>query len=274
MLLTFFGIGNIIKPYAYCQKRFNVLKNSKGERYTAREMTIAIVDGRISSVIEAELYRYAERIIKLPPFSRLAAPVASHPDMLIFAYGGVIFTWSEYRRETSEIFAELEKLGFEIREIAENASSEYPADVKLNCAVIGKRFIANKNAVSASVLAFAEEKNIEIIHTRQGYAKCSAVCISENAIITADPSVYNSAVRVGIDALKIDEGYVRLDGYNTGFIGGASGGVGDKILFCGMLGAHPSGEKIREFCRLHGKTAVSLSDEPLYDYGTVMFFVC
>lgn len=250
------------------------IKKGKGERYAARKMTIAIVDSRISSVIEAELYGYADRIIKLPPFSLLAAPVASHPDMLIFAYSGVIFTWSEYRRETAEIFTELENLGFEIREIAENASPEYPADVKLNCAAIGEKFIANKNTVSASVLAFAEEKNIEIIHTRQGYAKCSAVCVSENAIITADPSVYNSAVRGGIDVLKIDEGYVRLDGYNTGFIGGASGSVGDKILFCGMLGAHPSGEKIREFCRLHGKTAVSLSNEPLYDYGTVIFLTC
>lgn len=237
-------------------------------------MTVAIVDSRISSVIEVGLYRYADRIIKLPPFSRIAAPVASHPDMLIFAYGGVIFTWGEYRREAFGIFAELEKLGFEIREIAENASAEYPADVKLNCAVIGKRFIANKNAVSASIVEFAEEHGIELIHTRQGYAKCSTVCVSENAIITADPSVYNSAVRDGIAALRIDEGYVRLDGYNTGFIGGASGNVGDKILFCGMLDSHPSGEKMREFCRLHGKTAVSLSNEPLYDYGTVIFFTC
>ena len=94
--------------------------------------------------------------------------------------------------------------------------------------------------------------------------------VSDNALITADKSIYSISQNNGLDALLISEGHVDLNGYGYGFIGGASGAVDSYVLFCGDLSNHPDGERIAEFCQKHGKAPVSLSDEPLYDYGTVM----
>ena len=111
----------------------------------------------------------------------------------------------------------------------------------------------------------------ELINVKQGYAQCSTVTVGENAIITQDPSIYKAATAHGIDALKISDGGVALRGYDTGFIGGASGALGSHVVFCGNLSLHADGEKISAFCQTHGKQALSLSHSPLYDYGTVFF---
>ena len=106
---------------------------------------------------------------------------------------------------------------------------------------------------------------------KHGYAKCSICSVGENAIITADPSIAKTAKKNGIDVLKTEASHTRLDGYDCGFIGGASGDDGENIYFCGNLEKHPDGEKIKEFCKKHGRGVVCLSDEPLYDYGTLFF---
>ena len=234
-------------------------------------MRYAIVDCRITDELALSLGRYADKTIKLPPSPLLAAPVASHPDMLIWSFGRYIVTPSHYRQLAADIFAQLETAGFEVIEATERMSPEYPNDVALNCATVGKYVIANTSTVSSSIKAIADRYGLIPLHTNQGYAKCSTAVVSDNALITADKSIYSIAQNNGLDALLISEGHVDLNGYGYGFIGGASGTVDSYVLFCGDLSNHPDGEKIAEFCKSHGKTAVSLSREPLYDYGTVMF---
>jgi hypothetical protein len=95
--------------------------------------------------------------------------------------------------------------------------------------------------------------------------------VGDNAIITADPSIAKAVKEKGIDVLSVSPLGVRLDGYDYGFIGGASGTDEENVYFCGNIDLHPDSERIKAFCRKHGKNAVSLSDEPLYDYGTLIF---
>ena len=233
-------------------------------------MRYAIVDGRITDELALSLGRYADKIIKLPPSPLLAAPVASHPDMLIWSFGRYIVTPSHYRQLAADICAELETAGFDILEATERMSPEYPNDVALNCATVGKYVIANTSTMSSSIKAITDRYGLIPLHTKQGYAKCSIAVVSDTALITADKSIYSIAKASSLDALLIGEGHVDLNGYGYGFIGGASGTVDGHALFCGDLSLHPNGESIAEFCKSHGKTAVSLSHKPLYDYGTVM----
>lgn len=235
-------------------------------------MIYAVVDYRISNEILNHLKAFADKVLLLPPHPSLPAPVASHPDMLLWQYGKQIVTYSDYLPMAENIFRKLEELGYSIVTTDRYPSSKYPGDVGLNCAVVGKTVFCNKKHISEKIRDISDKEGLNVLHVNQGYAKCSTVCVSQNAIITADPSIYSVALSAGIDALKITEGHIRLDGYNTGFIGGATGVTDEEVLFCGDLSLHPDAKRISDFCATHGKQAVSLSKESLYDYGTIMFF--
>ena len=112
---------------------------------------------------------------------------------------------------------------------------------------------------------------MNVIHTNQGYTKCSVAVVSENAVITADKSIGSACRSFGIDVLTVCEGHVSLPPYDYGFIGGASGIKDDNVYFCGSLDRHPDGERIKEFSEKHGKAAISLSDGGLQDVGTLFF---
>ena len=231
-------------------------------------MIYAVADCRITRAIEDALYNYADKIIKLPPHPSLATPVASHPDMLIWRVGKKIVTYESYLTIAKKELDEISRLGFELTVDTSLPCATYPKDVRLNAATVGDRVIANKKYVSELI----KNSPLELIHVNQGYAKCSTAVVSDDAIITSDPSIYDVAIKNGIDALKIRAGHVRLDGYDTGFIGGCSGSVDEALLFTGDLSRHPDAQAISDFCAYHKKRPVSLAKQDLYDYGTVFFF--
>ena len=61
-----------------------------------------------------------------------------------------------------------------------------------------------------------------------------------------------AAEKKGIDVLAVSPAGVRLDGYNCGFIGGATGADKENVYFCGNVDLHPDGERIKAFCEKHG----------------------
>ena len=207
-------------------------------------MRYAVADCRISSEIEHELSAYADKVLRLPPHSALASPVASHPDMLLWNYRNRIITFADYLKTAKDVFDALERIGYEIVADAVLPTSVYPFDIPLNCALVGNKIIANKKYASKLIIG----TGLEILHTRQGYAKCATVTLSDNAVISADKSVCQVAKENGIDALLIADGHIRLDGYSTGFIGGCTGVTSNEILFTGNVFSHPDGQKISDFC--------------------------
>ena len=199
----------------------------------------------------------------LAPFSALESPVDTHADMLLLAVGNAVFVHQDYKIDLD---------GFEkIIKIDDPMSNKYPNDVLLNIAILGKNAFCNTKFASKTVLKYLEENNFSIHHISQGYAHCSTCIVSDNAIISADKGIVEAAKIVGIDALLISSGHISLHPYEYGFIGGSCGSNGDKIYFCGSLKHHPDGEKIRQFCEKHGKSAIELSNHPLVDIGGIMF---
>ena len=52
---------------------------------------LAIIDCRMPKEAQDRLKELGFSVIPLPPFSRLAPPVASHPDMLLLPLGDRLF---------------------------------------------------------------------------------------------------------------------------------------------------------------------------------------
>ena len=220
---------------------------------TAQKHAVALIDGRAEKSIISALESYADKVFALPAFPTLSEPVSAHADMLVWRCGKTVFTYADYRALAPEIFAELEKLGYSVHTISKNPSRQYPHDVALNCALIGTSIIANTKHCAPEIAAFAAENELSLLHTNQGYAKCSTVVVADNAIITSDASIAAVARENGIDTLTVNNGNVALPPYEYGFIGGSSGADTQSVFFCGDIDTHPDAVAIREFCKKHKK---------------------
>lgn len=188
-------------------------------------------------------------IRRIEPSGSVNGAIASHPD---------IFMCRDTVRGVT-IHGDMAKIG---RDYPENAAY---------CAVILEKYlICNLKHTAREILKYAENIGLEKIHVNQGYAKCSCAVVDGRSIITADDGIYKALAGCDIDVLKIAGGYVQLEGYDYGFIGGACGTVGDELVFCGDLREHPDFEKICAFAEKRGVKVRYFEGVPLTDVGTII----
>lgn len=147
----------------------------------------------------------------------------------------------------------------------------YPENAAFCAVCLDKYIIHRMDITSPKILQ--ETDNLVHINVRQGYTKCSCVVIDGNSIITSDDGIYKVLSGYSdINVLKISGGGVLLPGFNTGFIGGASGRVGNEIIFNGDLEQHPDFEKIRDFILSRGLGLKYFTEYELTDIGSIIEF--
>ena len=149
-------------------------------------------------------------------------------------------------------------------------SSEYPGDAIYNACSTGKFFIHNLKITESELLQLAESTKQIKVHVSQGYTKCSCVAVDESSIITSDRGIEQAAKKAGMDVLLVEPAQVILPGYKYGFLGGASGRIGDEIVFNGDLAAHSDYEEIKSFIQERGLRLVYFRQYPLTDIGSII----
>lgn len=239
-----------------------------------KKNTLALLGEDAPQEIADALRALGFSVLRLPCDARLATPVRSHADMLMLPVGKVVFTSSEYLSVAEDIFKALESLGYETVSCNAEIRSDYPHDVAFDALVLKSAIIARLDSLPDEIKTYATNMGISLLDSKQGYAKCSAVSVGESAVITADKNIARAVEAAGADALLISAApeAIRLDGYDYGFIGGASGVLEDTVYFTGDISSHPDAERITEFCKAHEKKIISLSSEPLNDVGGIFFF--
>ena len=148
---------------------------------------------------------------------------------------------------------------------------KYPDNIKFNAVCLDRYLIHNLKYTSHSLLNEAKALRLEPVHVNQGYTKCNCVVVDGHSLITADGGIIGDLKKYpDIDVLPICQGFVRLDGFEYGFLGGASGRVGDEIIFNGDLSAHPDYAAIRQFIESRGLKVKFFPDYPLTDIGSIL----
>ncbi len=228
---------------------------------------IVFTDCRMNAFAVQALRNFGHTVLPCPPHPGLDAPVASHPDLLLFPADDAILTHADYACTLRALCPALPVVS-----IPERIEAKYPRDVLLDAALVGKHLVCRPDATSCAVLENARKKGAALLPVRQGYAKCNLCTVSENAVITEDASIAKALSAVGAEVLHVTPGHITLPGYPYGFIGGASGNDGHHVFFCGDLSEHPEGDRIAAFCRRHGKQPVSLCAGKLCDVGSLLFW--
>lgn len=146
---------------------------------------------------------------------------------------------------------------------------EYPKDVPLNAFTFKNYFIHNLKFTDKVLLDYYKNSAYEMINIKQGYGKCSSL-VTEDFIITSDGGIYES-LRDFIPIYKINHGEIKLQNFNYGFIGGASGVLGKKIFFTGDFSHHSSHEEILKIIKKYDYEIEFLSKDQIEDFGSIYF---
>lgn len=214
---------------------------------------------------EALLSAYGE-CVRIPPLASLPAPVCTHPDMQMALLGGKLIICRE-----NIALAEILR-SRHIPYIAERraAGAAYPNDVLLNCFSLGDLFFCSKYT-SETALATALSAGLVPVMTRQGYAKCSCLCLYDS-VITADRAIVCACAKHGAQYLHIGAGSIGIREYDYGFIGGASGVIDDTVFFFGDISTHPDGARIKEYIYSKNMNIICTEEGGLFDYGGIVTF--
>ncbi|NQT06266.1 MAG: hypothetical protein HQ575_01855 [Candidatus Omnitrophica bacterium] len=210
--------------------------------------------------------------LSLPKNSDLYPSIASHPDIFFFRINTDTLIHSP--SVPGKILDDIRSHNIRLKESQKTPSGNYPDTASLNCVRAGRYILHNTKLTDDIIKREADNLGLTLIHCGQGYSRCSVVPVNDKAIITSDPGITKAAKKEGIDTLLVGPGDIDLPGERYGFIGGASGILPDgTILFLGDIKLHPDYKKMAEFLKKHQAGYIGLPGLPLYDAGSLIFFV-
>ncbi len=147
--------------------------------------------------------------------------------------------------------------------------AKYPETARYNAVCTETFFIHNLNVSDPELLR--NNSGQERIHVSQGYTRCNLLALKKDAFVTSDRGIYKTLQARGLDVLFVSPWGIVLPGFGYGFFGGCCGVMGDQLFITGGLSRFPEGEKVQTFVSDLGYEIVELSQEPLFDAGSILF---
>ncbi len=204
--------------------------------------------------------------VKLGRSANLSSELAYHPDILVNNFRKGLWLCEN---DAKYLPKDVDKSIF--RESETELSDLYPHDCPFNNFRMGKALICGMSA-DYLIKAYAEYDECRIIYVQQNYTKCCCIPVTDNAVITCDYYIGRALRKNGFDVLTLrDCDTVGLRGYSHGLIGGCAGKLSNDLIgFTGNLNLYTYGDDIRDFCMNYKVDVISLSSEPMYDYGGIL----
>ncbi len=225
-------------------------------------MKIVIVDKNLPWISKDRLEKLGFLLIETKPLAGFSSPLGTHPDIQICKINEKLLisepTMHQYYSNLLSPYGIIVKSGEKI------AKDLYPEDSIYNLASNGEIALHNFDITDKRVL---NEIDFEKINVKQGYSKCNLL-FTKTGFITSDMGIYKALKER--KALLIEPGGIDLEGYEYGFIGGASGYL-DKVYFIGDVKKHKDFDKIREFLEKENTEFEILGDFNLMDFGSLIF---
>ena len=227
-------------------------------------MTYVLVAENFPEKAAEKLKKYGQ-VVRTKANKSVLKGLDTHPDILVHPLpNGELLVDRDNLDYYKEIFKDKK-----IIPSCSSLSEKYPGDIHLNAFAFKKIFIHNLKHTDQVILDHYKMAGYELINIRQGYAKCSCL-VTEDFVITSDGGIYESLKDL-IPIYKIDHGGIKLQNFNYGFIGGASGVLGKKIFFTGDFSHHSSHEEILKIVSKYDYEIEILSKDPIEDFGSIYF---
>jgi hypothetical protein len=235
-----------------------------------RPVKYAVVDGRISRKCEEKLASLGISSIKTQQHEGVYEAVSFHPDIMLHHLGDGYIVLAP--GTGSDIAGELKRLGFTLIMGSTRLLSSYPHDIAYNVARVGNIAFHNLKYTDSVLKSELVKRGVKLVHVNQGYSKCSISVVSSSCIITSDKGIARAAEENSIDVLVLEEDKnILLPGMSNGFIGGCSGLIDrNKWVVTGDFNRLACAKDIQDFLACRGIDIVSLSDEEIFDVGSLL----
>ncbi len=189
--------------------------------------------------------------------------ISGHADLSAVHVGKSIIL-SEYLKSCEQIHNLIN-----VKFVPDPMQAVYPYDAALNFCIVADKLFYNPKSANAKLVEKCDCKHL--IAVKQGYTKCSICVVDENSIITSDKRIAEKAEIFGMDALYLPEPFVKLDGFDHGFIGGASFKISkSELAFTGAIEDTNIKNKIESFLSERGIKPTYLTDKPIFDIGSAI----
>lgn len=206
-------------------------------------------------------------IIEIKNTGRVYEAISSHPDIYVCKIKeDIVIEENQYNLIKDQLKNEEEKYHIGKSGLWE----KYPGTIKYNAVALGPYFIHHIKNTDEKVLEIAMKNDMLMVDVKQGYTKCNCVLVDDHSIITSDVGIAKTLRDKGIDVLLISKGQVKLSGFEYGFLGGASGKIGNEIVFNGNLKEHKDFLPIKEFIEERQVKIKYFEEYPLEDIGSII----
>lgn len=232
-----------------------------------------VIDGRIDLDSKKKLKNLGLNIIPTIECKQVSKPIAYHPDIVMHPinHNTLIIAPNVFDYYEEMLYG----MGIRLIKGDTQLGKTYPMDIAYNVGRIGNFVIHNLKYMDEKLKFYLKKENLEFIHVKQGYTKCSMAIVDENAVITADFPIYKKLKELGFDTLLIEPGFIQLEGHTYGFIGGTCGNLSkEEIIFSGKFMDHPDEEKIIHFFKKYNKKILWLTNTKVQDIGTIISLYC
>ena len=226
-----------------------------------------LIGERYRAELDAALESRGIEPVYLPDNPRVDPRLAGHADLSAIVLGDKKIVLAQHLAKDRKIVSYLSNNKYTMIKAVSEQTTLYPGDASLCACLVGNRLIHNKKCTDKAVL---DNFSGKFINVNQGYSKCSACVVSDSAIITSDSGIARAAKSAGVDVLQIQTGYISLDGFGCGFIGGASFVLDKTVYFTGTLSEHPDRRFIEAFIAERGMNAIYLTQRPIFDIGSAV----
>lgn len=226
---------------------------------------IVIYDEKMPRPIVDQLEKRGFLLIKSKKLEGINNSLSSHPDLQVCKINNkkIVVEPSLYKYYKENLL----KYGIIVILGKERVGQSYPQDTIYNLASNGKIAIHNFSITDKAVLEEVTKEGLTKVDVKQGYGKCN-VLFTKTGLITSDKGIYD---KVKLEKkLLIRPGFIKLENYSYGFVGGASG-YGDNLYLLGDLKKHPDFEKIEKFLKDDQTDFELLGEDTLEDFGSLIF---
>lgn len=209
---------------------------------------VLIADYRTSDYELNRLHQLGCHIIASERKNGLYKAVDGHPDLQFASIDQMLITLKDI---SSDKWTEISGYSEKLVKGASAAALPYPHHISLNALITEDLFLHKLDSTDSVLLDTAAQSQRALLHTSQGYSRCSCAYVGNDAFVTEDRGIAEILISHGKKVFYRKHSNVFLEGFDYGFIGGALSIIhigGQKILLIsGDLRRYQFGYDLKKF---------------------------